>query len=388
MKERFFTDLNEMCPIGLDMEADRVFDVRDPKWAHPILSEGWNAPELGASVGLLSDPRQTMEQKAGAKAEVVRQLLEILAGNGRGAGEGGSACDVEEFNVPGCPEEPETSARVLVYRPKTNKKRHSRVFYYVLGGALTLNDPEFYPLEEFAARYNTVMVVTHYRTSLEAPYPAAINDLHAGYEWMLGHADEIGVNADNTVLIGLSSGGHLALSLGFRLKRYGIIPKGVVAMMPQTDDRDMTSASQIYTGMWDAPLQHNAMLQWLGANYASGTVGPEALPNHATVEDCIGYPPCFIHTVEFDPDRDNSRELASKMLEAHTFCEFHLWAGAHHVSSQVMGTMQGGEPNEYGTRLKTILDANIEDCFGYDLRRPWVREDAKKAFLAKLGFDA
>ena len=45
--------------------------------------------------------------------------------------------------------------------------------------------------------------------------------------------------------------------------------------------------------------QHDGLYQWLGRNFDSNRVGPEALANHATVEDCIGFPPTFMYQVKW-----------------------------------------------------------------------------------------
>ena len=126
-------------------------------------------------------------------------------------------------------------------------------------------------------------------------------------------------------------------------------------------------------------------MQWLGRNFASNKVGPEALPNHATVEDCIGYPPVFMHQSELDPDILNNLEFYSKLLKAHSFAEYHVYGGAHH-NNGVFSVIKGvGEPNEYSELVGKIFDTNMEDAFRYDLRRPWVVEDYKAAFRKKFG---
>jgi hypothetical protein len=49
MSNRYFEDVNPNHPTTADMEIERVVDVRDEKWAHPVLREGWYIPEFGAS---------------------------------------------------------------------------------------------------------------------------------------------------------------------------------------------------------------------------------------------------------------------------------------------------------------------------------------------------
>lgn len=144
-----------------------------------------------------------------------------------------------------------------------------------------------------------------------------------------------------------------------------------MAITPQTDERvNELLGCRIVNSAWDGPAQRKALKYWLRGNGDDAAVGPEALANHASAEDCIGYPPVFIHTVEFDPDRDFSREFYVKVLEAKSFAEYHCWGGAHHASTSDL-------TNPVVIRMQEIIDANTEDLFQYDLRRPWVEEESK-----------
>ncbi len=367
----------DLCPnnkVKNLIEQGRILDFRDEKWAHPAIREHmipWHNPSL-CDASLLYNPDVSKEEKIKMGTKLEEDVKKITAQPGGLQYE----CDIQTYVVPGCPEEPEAEVEIQVYRPKNAKKRKARCMFYCIGGGLVLVSPESFPIPEIATRYNCVLVTVIYRKSYIAEYPAAINDLHAGYQWMTEHAEELGINSDNVVIQGCSSGGHLALALGFRLKRYGYSPKGIVAAVPQTDDREK-GYTGVYDGMWDTVNQHNALKQWLGTNFASSLVGPEALANHATVEECIGYPPTFIHTTEFDPDRHFCREFYGKLLEARTYAEFHSWGGAQHCSPW-QGVTNPGEVSDYTKVVKVVYDANVEDCFKYDLRRPWVAEEYRK----------
>ena len=153
-------------------------------------------------------------------------------------------------------------------------------------------------------------------------------------------------------------------------------------MHRQTIEKD---GSSFYSGVWDSVEQHDGLYQWLGRNFDSNRVGPEALANHATVEDCIGFPPTFMYQSEMDPDIFGNIEFYTKLLKAHSFAEYHVFGGAHHNNGVWSVIKNCGEPNDYSIRIAQMFDSNIEDCFKYDLRRPWVVEDYKAAFKEKFG---
>jgi acetyl esterase/lipase len=99
---------------------------------------------------------------------------------------------------------------------------------------------------------------------------------------------------------------------------------------------------------------------------------PEAYANHASVDDCIGYPPLFMHTTEFDTCRDPAIQFVQKVEKARSFAEFHLWGGLSHCNKNF-----SGEPCPPLDEMNETIDRNIATCFRCDLRRPWVYSDEK-----------
>ena len=93
----------------------------------------------------------------------------------------------------------------------------------------------------------------------------------------------------------------------------------------------------------------------------------------------------FMHQSEMDPDIFNNIEFYTKLLKAHCFAEYHVYGGAHHNNGVFAVVKNCGEPNELSLRVASVFDSNIEDCFKYDLRRPWVVEEYKAMIEEKLG---
>ena len=365
-----------MC--SLIAEAGRVTDITDPKWGHPDGRDFWYIdPALNIDTATLYNPEVSDEEKMALGTKRQAAYMEQWWNTEH-------TCTCEKYMAPGCPEEPDAECEVWVIKPKNIKPRKNRVLFYIVGGALVSLNPNAYPIEKLCEEHKCVGIVPIYRLSWQAKYPAAINDCHAAYKWMVDNADMLGIHPNKVVLSGSSSGGHLALATGFRLKRYGYNPRGIVTVSAQTDDREKDGPSN-YSGVWDSVEQHDGLLQYMGRNFASNKVGPEAMPNHATVEDCIGYPPVFMHQSELDPDILNNVEFYTKLLKAHSFAEYHVYGGAHH-NNGVFSVVKGvGEPNDYSMLVGKIFDTNLEDCFRYDLRRPWVVEEYKAAFKEKFG---
>ena len=373
MSERYFTDYNPLNVIKPMIEADRVIDIRDAKWAHPEYAASWVVPENGVA-GATYDQSVSEEERANRAIAATQAIFDSLAAlDDPDAPKPEPACDVTTYTAPGCPEEPDVPVEVVVYRPKSLTKKKARTLFFLMGGGLVMREPSMFGLEDLCVRLDCVIVVPLFRRAWEAKYPAAMNDCHAAYQWMLDNAEVLRIHPDNVVINGSSSGGHLACALGFRLKRYGIVPKGIVAMVPQVDERQGNGLpSRFYNGYWDAANQHDTVMNYLGLDFGSSYLGPEALANRATVSDCVGYPPLFIHTGEFDPDRDFVREFYSKVQTAMTFTEFYCWAGTQH---DIISPWHDGD---HYKMINGLYEGQILECWKYDLRRPWVVEDLKE----------
>jgi acetyl esterase len=61
-----------------------------------------------------------------------------------------------------------------------------------------------------------VVLAIEFRSSLEAPYPAALQDINYGIRWLKAHAPEFGSSADRVGILGTSSGGLLAVLAAMR----------------------------------------------------------------------------------------------------------------------------------------------------------------------------
>jgi acetyl esterase len=103
----------------------------------------------------------------------------------------------------------------------------------VHGGAWTTRD------RRRGDRYNSglaaagcVVVAIDFRMGPEFKHPAASDDVVEAVDWVKANADELGVDPGRLVLIGSSSGGHLALLAALSLPEP---VQGVVALWPPVD---------------------------------------------------------------------------------------------------------------------------------------------------------
>lgn len=354
----------------------------DPKWAHPeSYEEGWYTIEMGDYREIAKYSAEKAQAEVDALNAGMREMLKQME-----TPEYTSVDWKEYFTDRGCEEEPDAPpVRLLVATPKDMKENEKLpVVFCISGGGLCAGgDAE---QSAFLGRSlvaecgeRAIQVCFTYRIANAAPYPASVNDCHAAYKWMVEHAEELQIDTDRIVIWGTSSGGHHALCLAFRLKRYhwcgAPMPRGLVIHVPVMDDTATNVSNGYYfdkedggKASWDSECASVTYKTWLGDRYGDPTLSPEAVPNRATLEDVKGFPPVWIPgEAEFDCGRDSTYHFASLLHEAGVFCDLHVWGGTTHQAFSATET-------DLGQRIHRIITGSLRDAIKYDFRRPWLEE--------------
>ena len=353
------------------MDLDKLDWRDDLKWSHPQLETmyGQMGGDIGyASVGL-NDKLSDEERKKWAD-DTNEQLNALIP-----------PMDPEYtryFDVHGCPEEPDAPVfKLTVSIPKKPRtKRKNSAILIIPGGGLCLCMGATSPTEVFANRYGVPVATFEYRTVIDAPYPAALNDCFAAFLCLQEHAEELNINPDKIVLHGNSSGGHLSLALPHRLKKHGITCRGSVVWAPIIDDRPMYYSSKVESVLWGNGSAALSARQYLGDLCGSSHVPPEAMPGRATPEECVGLSPVFIHAMTEDTGLSAALHYCDTLSHAGVYNECHAWGGTNHLAlsmNSLYGDLDNDE-SDYTKAFQAVLDHEFEDLFRYDLRRPWVKD--------------
>lgn len=358
-----------IAPETLPTLVEGYYDDRtDSRWSHPELIGGYTLyadQRVCDQTARINNPNLTREQRIQEKTDAYGAL---------------SAAPLPEneqiqrasYTVKGLNEGDED---IIVYiaKPANTKRRKLPVLFGIGQGGFVQN---YYSgmaemWEHFVTDLDVALVFATGRTGIEAAYPAPLDDYQAVYQWLLENAKELRINPDNVVLFGESGGGYTALCFAFRCKRLGLKPKGCLVREPITDDRLHYPSSRIVQGGWDAADVHRTFMTACGeANAFSPFLGPEVVPNHATVEDCKGLCPVFLHALELDADRDASMDFARKLYEAKVYTQIHVWGGAAHGAFLVPTP----EPSRICEAYEMMCLTELHDLFKYDFRRDWVNE--------------
>lgn len=102
---------------------------------------------------------------------------------------------------------------VDVYRPLEADGPRPVVLYIHGGGFTQLSKNTHWIMGLAFARAGYLVVNASYRLAPRHPYPAALVDVAAAYEWTVAHAAQLGGDVDRLILAGESAGANLVTAL-------------------------------------------------------------------------------------------------------------------------------------------------------------------------------
>jgi epsilon-lactone hydrolase len=180
---------------------------------------------------------------------------------------------------------------------------------YLLGSAFG-----YRPLAgALALAADTGVLLPDYRLAPEHQFPAAIQDAVTAYEWMLDR----GVDAEEVILAGDSSGGGLVVSVLLTLKREGLPqPGGAVLMCPWVD---------LAVELSDNEAMRQSAAAYLGGHPADD---PIASPLGA---DLTGLPPLLIQAGTGDDRLADANALTDQAREHGVDARLELYPVDAHV---------------------------------------------------------
>lgn len=217
--------------------------------------------------------------------------------------------------------------------------RRGRALLYFHGGGFFCGTPQTH--RAITARLAQLLGYSvfslDYRLAPEHPFPAALDDAIAAWQWLLS----LGFRPDRIWLGGDSAGGGLALALLLACRERGLpFPAGALLYSPWTDLTCSTPSVSENAARcaWFMPEQ----VTFAAEIYAGPASRKDPLlsPLHA---DLHGLPPLLLHASDSELLRDDSVLLAERARASGVDVHLRLWHGLPHAWPNFAGLMPEGD---------------------------------------------
>ncbi len=191
-----------------------------------------------------------------------------------------------------------------------------------------------------------------YRVAPEDPYPAALEDAYAAYQWLL----EMGCEGKQIIVAGDSAGGGLALALCLYLKDKGEpLPKKLVLMSPWTD---LAATGDSYeTNFENDPLFGNTTDSMIYSNAYYGENNPKMPYISPLYGDYEGLPPMLFQVGGAEMLLSDSARAAKKAKAAGCEVKLTIYDGMFHVFQLGMKKMK--ESREAWEEIEEFVSDSI-----------------------------
>jgi len=205
--------------------------------------------------------------------------------------------------------------------------RADAVVLYLHGGGYVIGSPRSHRhlAAAIARAAGTRALLLDYRLAPEHPFPAALDDAVAAYEWLLAH----GVAPRRIVVAGDSAGGGLTVATLVALRDRGRpLPAAGVCISPWTD---LTcSAASYQTKKAVDPIVTLDSITLMAKAYV-GAGDPKAALVSPLFADLRGLPPLLVHVGSDEMLLDDARGLAERARQAGVDVAVEEWPAMIHV---------------------------------------------------------
>ncbi|HYE10851.1 MAG TPA: alpha/beta hydrolase [Patescibacteria group bacterium] len=244
--------------------------------------------------------------------------------------------DTIQFVEQWIPREDGSKMRICIFKPLEPKANVPGILW-LHGGGYALGTPEraLGMAKRFIEVSNCIVVAPDYRLSVEASYPAALEDSYATLLWMKSHANELGIRGNQLMVGGDSAGGGLTAALTLYSRDKGEIAIAFqMPLYPMLDDRMTSESSKDNDApVWNSKSNFNAWKLYLGELFGMSNVPCYAAP--ARAEDYSNLPPTATFVGSLEPFRDETIQYVENLKKAGVPVDFEIYEGCYHAFEQM-----------------------------------------------------
>lgn len=220
--------------------------------------------------------------------------------------------------------------RVCVYKP-LHLKGDAPGVLWLHGGGYAQGIPELFAntYKRLIEARDCVVVAPDYRLSIEAPYPAALEDSYDTLLWMKKHAEYLGIKSNQLMVGGESAGAGLTAAVTHYARDKGEVNIAFqMPLYPMIDDRMETeSARNNHAPIWNSRTNAWAWKLYLGEFYE------KEVPVYAAPARAVAYrnlPPAVTFVGDIEPFRDETIQYVENLKRAGISVDFEMFEGCYH----------------------------------------------------------
>ncbi|HVW40679.1 MAG TPA: alpha/beta hydrolase [Amycolatopsis sp.] len=203
-----------------------------------------------------------------------------------------------------------------LYTPGNATASSGLLVYYHGGGWVIGTRASHDNAARFFAHYAGVRVLSvEYRLAPEHPFPAAVDDSVAAFDFAHAKAADLGADPDRVAVGGDSAGGNLAAVVSqVTTRRGGPAPAFQMLLYPGVDGTRRRRSRDLFGNGF---FLTDTDMTWFLDHYAPAGVDRGDLRlSPLLAEDFSGLPPAYVATAGFDPLRDEGEAYAAKLRDA------------------------------------------------------------------------
>lgn len=218
-----------------------------------------------------------------------------------------------------------------IYTPEGQRTRAAML--YMHGGGMMIGSPSMDDalLASTASELDIVIVSPDYRVAPENPFPAAIDDCHEAFHWMLENHSQRQIDPNRIAIGGESAGGGLAAGLVLRIHdEGGVQPVAQWLFCPMLDDRTALDRSldAVDHFVWNNKLNLVGWRSYLGNKLGTQQVSEYAAP--ARRQHFRGLPKTWIGGGDVELFYKENKAFADNLSAAGIDCVLDVVSGAPH----------------------------------------------------------
>jgi|TARA_B110000483_G_scaffold37748_1_gene46483 acetyl esterase len=222
------------------------------------------------------------------------------------------------------------SVRVREYFNNNLEKNAPALIYFHGGGWVFFNIESHHTFTGSLSDILKAKVFSvDYRLAPENPYPAALNDFDAVFDWVESNYEELGIDPKRISVGGDSAGGNLSAAISIRRQAENkTLPKAQLLIYPVTD---LTYSFDSMEELAEGFFLSKADMYWFREQYLENeNTVKDPLISPLFSEDLSGQPPAVVVTAGFDVLRDEGDAYADLLKKFKVETYHHSFEGYIH----------------------------------------------------------